>query len=302
MSNGSSSQAPEQRHAKQQDQILLGVMQRLVRGGPEQQAIDAGEIDAIIDYADNNVLLFPAARQAMRPAAAGGPDYTPVANHLLATLTRQEYQRLAPALEPIALRSDAILHEPGEPIRFVYFPIDCVISLLSATTARRTVQVGLVGFDGMVGTSLALGVNVASLRARVQVGGTAFRVPQARFKSAVENSQSLRHELNLYIDGELSAARQAVVCSTLHLIEERVASRLLMTSARVQSDQFFMTQETLAGTLGVRRESISQAATSLQKQRLITYSRGKLRILNRQGLEEASCHCHGRLASLNHRA
>ena len=301
MSDGSSPHAPGHVQTKQQEEKLSGVLRRLINGGPEQRAIEAGEIDAIIDYSDSNIILFPAARHVLQPAAAGESTYEPVANNLLAALTHQEYQRLAPYLESITLTSGAVLYEPGEPIRFVYFPVDCVVSLLFTTTGRRTVEVGLVGFDGMVGTSLALGVNVASLRARVQIGGTAFRVPQVRFTSALQDSETLRHELNLCIYAELAAARQTSLCSTFHLIEERVASRLLMTSARVRSDQFFVTQQSLAGVFGVRRESITQAAVSLQKRRLITYRRGNLRILNRQGLEAASCHCYGRLDSLKNR-
>jgi CRP-like cAMP-binding protein len=301
MSDSSSSPVTEDVQVMRQDEKLSSVLLRLVKGGPEQQAIEAGEIDAVIDYSDSNVILFPAARHALRLAAAGESAYAPVANNLLAALTHPEHQRLAPSLEPITLTSGAVLHEPGEPIRFVYFPIDCVVSLLATPTARRTVEVGLVGFDGMVGTSLALGVNVSSFRARVHIGGTAYRVPQTRFTNTLKDSQTLQHELSLYIYAELTAARQTAVCCTFHLIEERVASRLLMTSARVRSDRFFVTQESLAGVLGVRRESITQAAVGLQKRRLISYHRGYLRILNRQGLKAASCHCYGRLDSLSHR-
>ena len=293
MSDSSSSYAPEVARTKRQDEQLSSVLLRLVKGGPEQQAVEAGEIDAVIDYSGSNVILFPAARHALRPTAVDEFTCEPVANRLLAALTALEYQQLTPSIEPVPLTSGAVLHEPGEPIRFVYFPVDCVVSLLATPKGRRTVEVGLVGYDGMVGTSLALGVNVSSLRARVQIGGSAFRVPRAHFTRVLRESGTLRHELNLYIYAQLTAARQTAVCSTFHRIEERVASRLLMTSVRVRSDQFYVTQESLAGVLGVRRESITQAAVGLQKRRLITYHRGNLRILNRQGLEAASCHCNG---------
>lgn len=292
MSDGSSSHAPEDVQMARQEEKLSSVLLRLVKGSPEQQAIEAGEIDAVIDYSDSNVILFPAARHALRSAKAGESTFEPVANNLLAALKHWEYQRLAPSLEPITLTLGAVLHEPGEPIRFVYFPVDCIVSLLATPKGHRTLEVGLVGFEGMVGTSLALGVNVSSLRARVQIAGTAFRMPQASFTSALQDSQTLRHELNLYIYEELTAARRTGVCSTFHLIEARVASRLLMTSARLRSDRFFVTHGSLAGVLGVRRESITQAASGLQKRRLITYHRGNLRIRNRQGLEAASCHCY----------
>ena len=300
MRSRASSDTPKSDRAHPDDERLRGVMLRLVSGGPEQRAIEAGEVDAVIDYSESNVILFPTARLALQPATRAESTNASVANNLLAALTQQEYQRLAPFIERVTLVPGAVLHEPGEPIRFVYFPVDCVVSLLATPKGRRTVEVGLVGFDGMVGASLALGVNVSSLRARVHVGGAAFRLSQARFTNALQESQTLRDELDLSIYAELTAARQTAVCSTFHQIEERVASRLLMTSARVRSDEFYVTQESLAGVLGVRRESITQAAVGLQRQRLISYRRGNLKILNRPGLEAASCHCHGRLDSLNH--
>ncbi|TVQ25506.1 MAG: Crp/Fnr family transcriptional regulator [Spirochaetaceae bacterium] len=295
MSDRSTPRAPELAQAEPQDERLRSALLRLVTGGPEQQAIEAGEIDAIIDYSHNKVILFPGAQEATQHEATHESAHGRVANDLLAALTLAEYQQLTPSLEPVTLASDAVLLEPGEPIRFVYFPIDCVVSLLATPKGRRTVEVGLVGFEGMVGTSLALGVNVSSLRARVHVGGTAFRVPQVRFTELLRQSPTLRREIDLYIYAELTAARQTAVCSTFHLIEQRVASRLLMTSARVRSDRFYVTQESLAGVLGVRRESISQGAGGLQSRRLISYHRGNLRILNRRGLEAASCHCYHQL-------
>ena len=298
MSDRSSSHSPQESQLKWPDEHLSSLLLRLVDGGPEQQAIEAGEIDAVIDYSDSNVILFPAARDALASTAAVELVAERVTNNLLAALSRHEYQQLAPSLEPVTLTTRDVLHEPGEPIRYVYFPIDCVVSLLATPKARRTVEVGLVGFEGMVGTSLALGVNVSSLRARVQIGGTAVRVQQKRFTNVLRDSQTLRHELDLYIYAELTAARQTAVCSTFHLIEERVATRLLMTSVRVRSDRFYVTQESLAGVLGVRRESITEAAIGLQNRGLISYSRGNLRILNRRGLEAASCHCYGRLDGL----
>lgn len=298
MTDFSPSHAPSDISTLRQDEQLNSLLLGLAKGGPEQQAIEAGEIDAVIDYSHSNVILFPAARHALQDSAAAAPARAPVSNVLLAALTHREYQHFSPSLERITLASGAVLNEPGEPIRFVYFPVDCVVSLFATPKGRRTLEVGLVGFDGMVGTSLALGVNVSSHRAQVQIGGTAFRMPRARFTNALQGSQTLREELNLYIYAELTAARQTAVCSTFHVIEERVAARLLMTSARVRSNVFFLTHESLANVLGVRRESITQAAINLQNRRLITYHRGSVRIVNRQGLEAASCHCYGRLDSL----
>lgn len=291
----SKSSSPEDRNPP--NDRLGNVMLRLVKGGPEQQAIEAGEIDAVIDYTDGKIILFPAARRALRApratrsAAEGESAPEPVANSLLAALARPEYQRLRPSLESVTLRPGEVLYEPGTAIRDVYFPVDSVVSLLAATKSRRTLEVGLVGFEGMVGTSLAVGVNVSPLRALVQTGGTAMRVSEARFRKALHTSRTLRNELNLYIHTELARARQAAVCGSFHLIEERLASRLLMTRDRVRSNRFYLTQMFLAGVLGVRRESITEAAIDLQKRRLITYNRGNISILNLPGLKSASCGC-----------
>lgn len=299
MTDRSLARAPDAIQTRRQQEKLRSLLRGLAKGGPEQEAIEAGEVDAIIDYSDSKVVVFPAAWHALQSPATPEPSYQAVDNSLLSALTRREYERLAPSIERITLTAGAVLHEPGEPIRFVYFPVDCVVSLLATSNGRRTLEVGLVGCDGMVGTSLALGVNVSSLRAQVQTGGAALRMPQAHFTKALQDSHALRGELNLCIYAELNAARQTAVCSTFHIIEKRVASRLLVTSARARSNSFFLTHESLASVLGVRRESITQAAVNLQKRRLITYHRGNVKILNRPGLEAASCHCYGRLDGVN---
>ena len=170
------------------------MLPRLAKGGPEQQAIDAGEIDAVIDYASSNVVLLPAARRALgeiaeRAAAANRETVyeAPIANSLLAALPRAEYRRLLPGLEPVTLKSGEVLQEPGAPIPYVYFPVDCVISLL-ATAAGEALEVGLVGHEGMVGISLVLGADVSSVRALVQASGTALRMKAARFHPAFRQS------------------------------------------------------------------------------------------------------------------
>jgi CRP-like cAMP-binding protein len=296
MSESLSLHAPEDRRTKPQNDRLSNVILRLVKGGPEQQAIEAGEIDAVVDYSDGRVILFPVARRALcapRSAPKGESAAEPVANSLLAALTRSEYQRLRPFLVPVTLTSGEVLYEPGTAIKDVYFPVDCVVSLQAAAKSRRTLEVGLVGFEGMVGTSLAMGVNVSSLYALVQTGGTALRMSGECFRKAIDTNRPLRRELNLYIHTELDRAKQTAICSTFHLIEERLASRLLMARDRVRSNRVYLTQKFLSGVLGVRRESITEAAIYLQKRRLISYNRGNISILNLRGLESASCGCYG---------
>lgn len=262
---------------------------RLVKGGPEQQAIEAGEIDAIIDHASSNVILLPAARRALHEAIRK----TSNANILLAALPPAEYVRLLAGLEPVTLKFGEVLQEPGLPIRYVHFPVDCAISLLAAAEGP---EVGLVGYEGMVGISLALGANVSSVRALVQAAGTAMRMKGADFTKAFSQCPALQRELYRDAHAKLALARQTVACNRFHSVEARLARRLLMTSDRVRSEEFFLTQVLLARILGVRRATVNEAAGPLQQRKLITYTRGRIRIVDRTGLEAAACRCYTQTA------
>lgn len=281
----------------QEDQRLQSVLHRLVDDGPERQAIDAGEIDAIIDYTDKHVILFPVADRALRAATRSTLTPEPLENAILAALPSPEYQRLRHALEPVMLTANEVLQESGAPIRYVYFPIDGVISLLATVESRRVLEVGLVGSEGIVGTSLALGVNVSSVRALVGIAGSAVRLPETHFREVYRQNPALQEELNRFTYTELAVARQTAACSAFHMIEQRFARRLLMIVDRLHSERFFCTHESAAYALGVRRESITQAAGTLQNRGLITYGRGRIRILNRRGLESTACRCYTRIGS-----
>lgn len=274
------------------------VLLRLPKGGPEQQAVEAGEIDAIIDYPGGNVILLPAARRALREAAkrtSAANREASVANSLLAALPHADYQHLVASLEPLTLRFGEVLQEPGVPIRYVYFPVDCAISLLATVEGARALEVGLVGREGMIGISFALGIDVSSVRALVQVTGTAVRMKAARFREALRQCPSLQRELYHYADAKLALARQIVACNCFHSVEARLARWLLTISDRVLSAEFFLTQVFLAQMLGVRRGTVNAAAGPLRQRKLIGYSRGKIRILDRKGLEAAACPCYARI-------
>ena len=283
---------------------LRQVLQQLPEGGPEQQAIEAGEVDAVLDYAHSNVVLFPSARRALRAAAqrvvpAPAQGDAPVANSLLAALPRAEIQRLLAGLEPINLHVGEVLHEPGGPIRYVYFPLQSVVCLMAKAEAGQAVEVGLVGHEGMVGISLALGVDVSSARAVVHSPGTALRMKASVFQEELSRCKPLRRELYRYAFVKLTMARQAAVCIASHNLEQRLACWLLMTSDRVRSPDIDLTQETLASTLNVRRSTVTLASISLRSRKLIEYNRGKIRILNRKSLESASCSCYRRIEALH---
>jgi CRP-like cAMP-binding protein len=223
---------------------------------------------------------------ASRPAIAG--------NHLLSTLPAKTLQALlkSGALEPVELALGEVLHEPGAPIGQVYFPEHCVISLLAAAEGRMSLEVGLVGCEGMAGIAVALGSAVSPVRALVQRKGCAMRMDASRFLALLEESTALKLAVSHCANGLLVQATQAAFCSHYHLLESRLARSLLMMRDRVQSDALHLTHEFLANALGVRRVGITKAATSLQQKGLISYSRGDIRILDVAGLEGAACSCY----------
>lgn len=215
-----------------------------------------------------------------------------VANSLLAALPHAEYRRLMAGLEPVMLSSGEVLHAPGAPITQVYFPIDCLVSLLTVVEGHRALEVGLVGHEGMVGIPLALGIGVSSVRALAQGTGTAMRMDAGLFRKELLQSMPLQRVLFHYTHALMAQFTQTAACTRFHDGKARLARWLLMVHDRVRSNEFHLTHEFLAEILGIRRAGITNAAGALQKQKLISYARGNIRILDRQGLEAAACACY----------
>ena len=184
------------------------------------------------------------------------------------------------------------LYEPGDPIRHVYFPRFGLVSLLTLVDQHLALEVGLVGNEGMVGIPLALGDGVSTLRALVQGEGAAMRMKSTTFLKELRRSPHLQRALNHYTNTLMAQVVQTAACNRFHVVEERLARWLLMTRDRVQANEFPMTQEFLSHMLGVRRVGITKAAGALQRHKLIRYSRGKISILDGQGLEAAACQCY----------
>jgi len=226
----------------------------------------------------------------------------PIANRLLAALPRKDYRAVLAGLESVTLTYGEILYEPGERIRHVYFPSDCLVSLLTTVEHHQALEVGLVGREGMIGISLALGTEVSPVRALVQGTGTALRMSTTRFRKALRKSLTLQDEVYRFAHAKLAQARQTAACNRFHVVEARLARWLLMTGDRLRSDQFLLTQAFLADMLGVRRVGVTQAAATLQRRKLISNSRGKIRILDREGLEAASCACYKIFKSIHDHA
>jgi CRP-like cAMP-binding protein len=214
------------------------------------------------------------------------------ANLLLAAVPGPAYQRMATGLKPVELSYGQALYEPAGPIRHVYFPVDCLVSLLTAVDRSRTLEVGMVGNEGMVGMPMVLGISVSAVRALVQGAGTAMRMTAARFRSEFKNNPSLQRALFRYTHLLMAQVSQTAACNRFHEVDMRLARWLLMTSDRLQRDEFLLTHDFLAHMLGVRRVGVSQAAEDLKRNKLIDYSRGNITILDRKGLEAAACTCY----------
>lgn len=217
----------------------------------------------------------------------------PVENRLLAKLPKKEYQRLLPDLENVELTFGDILYEPGDKITHVHFPNDSIISLLSAVGKRSTLEVGIVGNEGMAGIPVFMGVTESRQQALVQGAGTAMRMKSATLRKELTHPGALARLLHRYSHTLLTQITQSAACNRFHVVDERLARWLLMSQDRTGgSQEIHLTQEFLSNMLGVRREGVSKAAADLQKRKLIRYSRGNVTILDRTGLEAAACECY----------
>ena len=222
----------------------------------------------------------------------------PRANALLAKGAPRERARLARLMTPVLLTFGDVLQE-AKPIRHVYFPVDCLVSLLAPLKDHLAVEVGVVGSEGMVGVPLALGVRTSSVQALVQGSGTALRMEASSFQRELQRNAALRTGLNRYIHSLMGQLTQTAACNAFHAIEARCARWLMMTRDRMQSDEVELTHEFLAHMLGVRRVGVTVAAGNLQRQGLIVYSRGHIKILDPGRLAKTACECYGVVKNLH---
>ena len=213
------------------------------------------------------------------------------ANRLLAALPRKDRESVLKGCVPVDLGFEEILAEPGDAIGHVHFPTRSFISLLKPMGAS-SIEVALVGDEGMFGLPIALGVGVSHVRGLVQGAGPALRMTAARFRTELGRNAPLKRAVGRYAFVTMSQLGQTAGCNRFHVVEARLARWLLMTADRAHSSRFYITHEFLAFMLGVRRVGITKAASALQKGGLIRYARGNLTILDRPGLEAASCACY----------
>ncbi|MBW4568129.1 MAG: Crp/Fnr family transcriptional regulator [Tolypothrix carrinoi HA7290-LM1] len=215
------------------------------------------------------------------------PDF-PIENKLLAALPDEDYQRLVPDLEFVELPIKQVLYEPEEPIKHVYFVNQGIVSIVYTTEDGSTVEVGMVGNEGMVGIPVFLGGNMTTTSAFMQVPGTAMRMKAVRIKAEFDLGGSLQKLLLRYTQALLTQISHTAVCNRLNTVEERLARWLLMVADLTQSNEFPLTQEFIAQMLGVRRSGVTVAAGILSQAGMIRYSRGRITILNREDLEATS--------------
>ncbi len=213
-------------------------------------------------------------------------------NRILASIPDEEYRRLSLQLEPVTLRFRQVLYEPGKAIRYVYFPVDCLVSLLTSVDRKRTLEVGMVGNEGMAGMPFILGVGVSGVRALVQGAGQAMRMGSAPFRAEFDRNPALQQALYRYTYALMAQISQTAACNRFHDTGQRLARWLLMTRERIGADEFSLTQEFLAHMLGLRRVGVTEAASELKQRKLIAYTRGRLRILDVPALKRASCTCY----------
>jgi CRP-like cAMP-binding protein len=216
----------------------------------------------------------------------------PVVNRLLAVLPRRDRERLLAACVTVDLTVGDVLCGRGEPVGHAYFPLDGFVLMSLTVDDHANLGLDLVGNEGMFGIPLALGVPASPLRAAVQGPGSALRISPASLRHELQRSAALRNTLSRYIYISLAQLAQTASCNSFHALDARLVRWLLMTHDRSQSDELHLTHEFLAQVLGVRRVGVTNAAGTLQRRNLVSYRRGNIRVLDRSGLEAASCSCY----------
>jgi CRP-like cAMP-binding protein len=217
----------------------------------------------------------------------------PNRNKLLAALPRKVLQANGELLEPLELQLEQTLHEPGQKIDYVYFPVRGVISMVNEPNPGEIVEFATIGPEGMAGFPVLLGSSSMPSRSLVQIPGEGFRMRVAALRQMLDESPETNDLMLRYTMALVTQIAQITSCNRLHAVQQRCARWLLQTHDRVDSDSFPLKQEFLAQMLGVHRPSVSVAAGMLQKEGLIEYSRGRITVLDRKGLERASCSCYG---------
>ncbi|MCD1596948.1 Crp/Fnr family transcriptional regulator [Rheinheimera aquimaris] len=215
-----------------------------------------------------------------------------ITNHLLQLLADTDRHTLLQHCDVVQLKFADILCEPQIPYRYLYFPLSGFISLVTKLAGHKPLEMGLIGSEGMLGVTLALGISEAPMQAVVQGQGTAWRIEITDLQHVLSHTPHLRHILQQYLFVQLSQLSQSAACAHFHQLSPRLARWLLMSHDRAHCNDFFLTHQFLADMLGVRRSGVTVAAGIMQQQQLISYSRGIISILDRKALKRLACECY----------
>lgn len=217
-----------------------------------------------------------------------------LANRLIALIPPIDRAIFLEHSEMVELKVQTVLVEAGENPEHAYFPVDSVVTTLLPVNGAEDIEMGLVGNEGMVNTSMVLGVRSAAFTTVVQCAGRSFKIHRRSLEQLLTTDSCLRMVLGRYIDVRMSQLAQQVACRNFHAVKQRLARWLLMTRDRAHANELFLTHEVLGRMLGVRRESITQAARSLQRHGVISYTRGYVMLMDPAALEEEACACYRR--------
>jgi len=214
-------------------------------------------------------------------------------NRILAGLPRRDLEGLVADGERCSFERKQLLLEANEPIRWVHFPFSGAVSLIMASTSGATIEIAMVGCEGLIGLPILLGGETTPISAVVQLPGEALRIGAPAFRQQIERSAPLVRRLHLFTQWLFDQVAQSTACTRHHSISQRCARWLLLMHDRAESDEYVLTQDLLAQMLGVRRASVTAAVAKLQKEGAIRYRRGAVAIVDRRALERASCECYG---------
>ena len=220
------------------------------------------------------------------------PHPIPGKNRILSALPKQDLERFFSDLSPVSLEQRRVIYEAGAPIDYVYFIEEGLSSILTTMMDGSTIEVGMVGMEGMAGVSVLLGGATSAQRVIMQIAGSALRMNAARCKAAFDQSEAVRRITLRFTEAVLNLGAQTAACNRLHSVEQRCARWLLMSSDRTQSDMLPLTQEFLSSMIGVRRAGVTETAGELQRSGLIRYHHGQITIIDRDGLEATACECY----------
>jgi len=218
---------------------------------------------------------------------------SPLQNHLLAAFPAAEFARLEPHLEAVEMPLGAALYESGGQLEHVYFPTTCIVSLLYVLEDGASAEIAVVGNEGILGISIFMGGETTPSRAVVQSAGYGYRLPAPLMKKEFSRAGPVLRLLLRYTQALITQMTQTAVCNRHHTVEQQLCRWLLLSLDRLAGDSLTMTQELIANMLGVRREGVTEAAGRLQRAGLIRYSRGRIEVLDRPGLERTVCECYG---------